>query len=142
LTYATQAQLTDRYGARTLIALTDRAEVATGAIVTAVVDRALADTDAQIDGHLAARYALPLTATPALIADIAQVIAIWKLHPYDPDPKIRRDYDDALRALRDIADGRVKLDLAGAEPEGSGSGGVRITDRERPLTETNLKGFI
>lgn len=142
MTYATIAQLTDRFGERMLIALTDRAEVATGVVDTDVVDRALADTDAQIDGYLAARYALPLASTPALVADLAQVIAIWKLHPYSPDEKIKKDYDDALKMLRDIADGRVKLDLAGVEPEGVDTGGVQITDRERPLTEDNMKGFI
>src|SRR5690606_6605607 len=46
-----------------LVALTDRAEVATGEIDQDVVDRALADTDAMIDGYIAARYALPLAAT-------------------------------------------------------------------------------
>ncbi|MBL4757578.1 MAG: DUF1320 family protein, partial [Rhizobiales bacterium] len=46
MTYATQAQLLDRYGTRMLISLTDRAKPATGVIDTSVVDRALADTDA------------------------------------------------------------------------------------------------
>lgn len=142
MTYATQTQLSDRYGTRMLVALTDRGETATGVVDTDVVAHALADSDAQIDGYLAARYSLPLAATPALVSDLAQVIAIWKLHPYSPDDKIRKDYDDALRVLRDIADGRVKLDLAGIEPAGSGAGGVTITDRERPLTADNLKGFI
>lgn len=142
MTYCTQDQLTDRYGERALIALTDRAETATGAIDADVVARALADTDAQIDGYLAGRYALPLATTPVLVADIAQVIAFWKLHVYDPDPKVRKDYDDALKMLRDIADGRVRLAVAGVEPEVSGSDGVQITDRERPLTAENLKGFI
>lgn len=142
MTYATLQNLTDRYGARTLVALTDRGEVATGVVDADVVARALADTDAQIDGYLATRYALPLAAVPALVSDLAQVIAIWKLHPYDPDAKIRKDYDDALRVLRDIADGRARLDVGGVEPQGGGSGGVTITDRERPLSETNLKGFI
>lgn len=142
MTYATLQNLTDRYGARTLVALSDRGEVATGVVDADVVARALADTDAQIDGYLATRYALPLAQVPALVADLAQAIAIWKLHPYDPDAKIRRDYDDALRALRDIAEGRIRLDLAGSEPEGSGAGGVTITDRERPLSADNLKGFI
>ena len=140
--YTTLQQLTDRFGARMLVALTDRAEVATGEIDESVVDRALADTDAMIDGFLAARYTLPLAETPGLLADIAQVIAIWKLHVAAPDPKIETDYKDALRMLRDLASGTVRLQVAGAEPAGTGGSGARITDRERPLTEANLKGFI
>ncbi len=142
MSYITQTTLTDRFGARMLVALTDRGEVATGEVDAGVVARALADTDAVIDGYLAARYALPLTEVPALIADIAGAIAIWKLHIAAADPKIESDYKDALRMLRDIATGAVRLSVAGAEPSVSGGTGVRITDRERPLTEANLKGFI
>ena len=47
-----------------------------------------------------------------------------------------------LRILLDVGAGAVRLSVAGAEPGVSGGTGVRITDRERPLTEANLKGFI
>lgn len=142
MTYATQDQLADRFGAGFLVQLTDRGEIATGVVDVAVIDRALADTDAMIDGYLAGRYALPMAATPPLIADLAQVIAIYKLHVYLPNEKISADYQDALKQLREIAAGTIKLDVAGAEPAGTGGTGVRVTDRERPMTEANLKGFI
>lgn len=140
--YATLAQLTDRYGAQMLVNLTDRAEIATGEIDEAVIDRALADTDAFIDGFLAGRYVLPLAVTPPLLADLAQVIAIWKLHTHAPDPKIEADYKDARKTLEGIARGDVRLPVAGVEPAGTGGSGARITDRDRPFTEANLKGFI
>ncbi len=142
MTYATQLNLTDRFGERMLIDLTDRAEVATGLIDVDVIDRALADTDAFIDGYLAARYVLPVATVPDLLVDLAQAIAIYKLHVYAPDPKIEEDYKQAIRTLKDISTGAVRLSIAGAEPEGTGGSGVRITDRERPLTAQNLKGFI
>ena len=142
MTYATQAQLSDRYGDELLIRLTDRGATATGAIDTAVIDRALADTDATIDGYLAARYALPLAATPELIVDLAQAIAIYKLHVFDPDPKIEADYREAMKTLRDIGQGVVRLTVAGVDADGTGASGARITDRDRPFTEDNLTGFI
>ncbi|NCM96148.1 MAG: DUF1320 domain-containing protein [Rhodobacterales bacterium] len=142
MTYATLQQLTDRYGERMLIGLTDRVEEPTGAVVTAVIDRALADTDALIDGYLQARYILPMVATPPLLADLAQAIAIYKLHTFAPDPKIETDYKDALRSLQQIANGMIRLPVAGVEPEAQGGSGARLTDRERPMTAENLKGFI
>lgn len=142
MTYATLQQLTDRYGSQMLVNLTDRAETASGLVNEAVIERALADTDAFIDGWLKARYVLPLADVPPLLADIAQVIAIWKLHTHQPDQKIETDYKDARKTLEAIADGRVRLPVAGVEPAGSGESGARITDRERPLTEANMKGFI
>lgn len=141
--YATLDNLTDRFGADMLVGLTDRSQPATGVIDAAVVDRALADADAMVDGYVGGRYVLPLAEVPPLIADIARTIAIWKLHTYKPDDKITEDYKDALRILRDISDGKITLNVASnsapATVEGSGA---RLTDRERPLTAENLKGYI
>jgi len=142
MAYATLQQLTDRYGERMLINLTDRGDVATDTIDTDAVDRAIADTQAVIDGYLAGRYALPLESVPDLVADIAQAIAIYKLHVVAADPKIETDYKDAIKALEKIASGMITLEVAGVEPAGSGSSGVQVTDRDRPMTAANLKGFI
>lgn len=125
-----------------LIAATDRGEQPTGLVDLDVVARAIANADAVIDGYLAGRYALPLTATPDLLAEIADEIAIWKLHPYEPGTKLKADYEAAMRSLRDIAAGTIRLPLAGVEPEGKEGTGVQVSDRERPFTIDNLKGFI
>lgn len=142
MSYIALQQLVDRYGERLLIQLTDRDTPASGVIDEAVVARALTDTDAVIDGYLAGRYALPLTETPPLVADLAQAIAIYKLHSYAADPKIEQDYKDAIAALGRISTGTIKLPVAGVEPASSGSAGVEAIDRERPLTPESLQGFI
>lgn len=140
--YTSQADLTDRYGERLLVELTDRGEVATGTVSTDAVDRAIADADALIDGYLGVRYALPLAATPPLVADIARAVAIHKLHVYTPSEKVEADFRHALKMLDDIAAGRLRLPVAGVEPEGQGGSGARMTDRDRPFTGDNLKGFV
>ena len=142
MSYCTPTALAERYGDRMLVALTDRGSVATGAIDAMVVARAITDTDAMIDGYLASRYGLPLSEVPALLVDLALQIAIWKLHVAAPDPKIEADYKDALRTLRDLATGLVRLNLAGAEPQPKGGSGVLFTETERPMTSKSLKGFI
>lgn len=140
--YATLQQMTDRFGEQLLLQLTDRATPPVGGIDPAVVTRVLEDTDAVIDGHLAGRYALPLAAVPPRVVDLALTIAIYKLHPYEPDPKITRDYEQAMKALLAISRGDERLPLEGAEPAAIGNSGVVINDRERPFTEDNMKGFI
>jgi phage gp36-like protein len=142
VSYTNLDQLIKRFGAATLIQLTDRAVPPAGAIDTAVVDDALANADAVIDASLAVRYRLPLASVPAVVADLALIITIYKLHVFAADPKIERDYDQALKDLRDIADGRKKLDVAGLEPASSGAGGVVASDRPRDLTPETLHGFI
>lgn len=142
MSYASLDQLVGRFGERLLVQLTDRATPASGVIDAAVVAQELVNTDAVIDGYLAGRYALPLASTPPLLADLALAIAIYKLHPFDPDPKIARDYDNAIAMLGKIASGTVRLPLAGLEPESSGAAGVETIDRERPLTPESMTGFI
>ncbi|WP_315742830.1 MULTISPECIES: DUF1320 domain-containing protein [unclassified Bradyrhizobium] len=142
MSYAAQSDLVARYGTPMLIDLTDRADTPAGTIDAAVVTQALADADAAIDGYLLGRYTLPLATTPALLKDLAAPIAVYKLHRDTVSDKVRADYLDALKTLSLIASGAVRLAVAGIEPAASGASGVRTTDRARPLTPENLKGFI
>lgn len=142
MSYATQQVLVDRFGERLLLQVADRADPPAGAIDADVVARALADTDAMIDGYLAGRYALPLFDTPPMLIDLAAQIAIYKLHLYTPDAKIADDYKDAVATLTKISNGVVKLPIAGIEPAGSGSAGVVAIDRERDFTPENMTGWI
>ena len=142
MTYTTQQQMIDRYGTSALVMLTDRAEIATGVIDAAMIDHALESADATIDGYLARHYALPLLIVPPQLPPIAQVLAWWSLHLTEPDGKTKADYDTALRMPKDIADGRLKLAVAGIEPQTTAASGVRMTDRSRPLSAESMKGFI
>lgn len=142
MTYVTQAQLTDRFGEQMLIALTDRGPDALGVVDTAVVARALADTDAAIDGYLARRYALPLSVTQPLLTDVAGAVTIYKLHLYEAPPKIEADYKAAIRALEQIASGMITLTAAGVEAPSTGTTGAQVTDRDRPFTAETMTGFI
>lgn len=142
MSYTSLSQLTDRFGEQMLLGLTDRATPPSGVIDAAVVNRALADTDAVIDGYLAGRYVLPLAEVPPLVADLALAIAIYKLHTYEPDKKVDTDYRDALAMLDRIGRGAVRLPVEGVEPAGSQSAGVEAIDRERPLTPETMTGFI
>lgn len=140
--YASLETLTDRYGAETIERLTDRADPPAGAIDEDVVNRALADTDGEIDGYLRTRYVTPLAEVPPQIVNIALSIAFYRLHRWEPDPKVRRDYEDALRSLREIANGTIRLTAETVAPTETGGTGARVTDRARPFTEDNMTGFI
>jgi phage gp36-like protein len=142
MAYATLAELTDRYGAQLLVALTDRADPASGTIDAGVVARALSDTAALIDAHLAALYRLPVETVPPVLRDIALAIAVYRLHVHEAPKKIEADWRDAMRLLEAIRDGRTRLPVAGAEAPRSAGQGVRSTDRERPFTAATLRGFV
>ena len=110
MTYATEADLDERFGAEELLQLSDRSAPPTGSVDAAVVARALADADGMIDSHLGARYAVPLAAPlPADIVRVACDIARYRLHDLAPTEAVREHYRDALRWLRDLADGKLPL---------------------------------
>lgn len=143
MSYATLDQLTARYGEGMLVMLTDRGIVPRGVIDDTVVDRALADADAVIDGYLAGRYVLPLAAVPPLVAQLAAQLTIWNLHVTTPEAKITDEKDAAIAQLKDIAKGVIRLpNAAGLEPSGNGGGGVMVTDRARPMSADQMTGFI
>jgi phage gp36-like protein len=109
MSYATQADLVTRYGEREILQATDKANPPAGAIDAATVAGALADADALVDSYLGNRYAVPLATTPARVVDLACVIARYRLHEARATDRMRRDYEDAIAFLRDVAAGRAML---------------------------------
>lgn len=143
MAYCTLDNLNDRFGPATIIALTDRADVATGVVDLDVLNRAIAEADAMIDGYLASRYALPLASVPPLLTTLSMDITMWRLHLGEPSAKVKADYDAALRSLRDIGTGAIRIpEATGLEPAAPGTSGVVVTDRERPFDAAQMKGFI
>ena len=114
--YVTQQQLVDRFGEEELIQLTDRANV--GAIDVAVLNQAIADAGAEIDGYLAGRYRLPLTTVPVILALYSGDITRYRLHDDGATDEVRRRYEDAMKFLRLAADGKVMLGADEPAPAG------------------------
>lgn len=108
MTYATQQDLIDRIGAVELAQLTDRTN---GVVIdAAVLGRALADADAEIDGYLATRYQLPLATVPTVLVRLAADIARYRLYDDRTTDAVRQRYDDATKLLGNMAKGLVMLD--------------------------------
>ena len=79
----------------------------------AVMARAIADADEEIDGYLGSRYALPLSAVPGVIRKYSVDIAIYNLHSRRGDamPDIRRErYEHAVAFLGMVARGSISLE--------------------------------
>lgn len=139
--YASKQDLIDSFGAVELEQLTDRTTPPAGAIDDTVVDKALGDADQLIDGHLqAAGYALPLASVPGLVKQLAGTIARYLLHAAAPTETVRKNYEDALRMLRDIAAKKLHLNIAGVAPAQTGDD-VQVSAPERIFTPETLKDF-
>lgn len=139
--YATTQDLIDRFGEEELLQLADRD--GDGVIDAAVVERAAADADAEIEGYLVGRYALPLESVPPVLSRIACDMARYHLYDDLATETVRTRYEDARRLLESIAAGKVQLGLpasAGAAPV-SGSPEVDSDAPARVFTRDSLEGF-
>lgn len=125
--YATKQNLIDRFGEDELIQITDRHTRSdpenSGTIDTVVLDQAIADADAEINGYLNA-YALPLSVVPANLIRIACDITRYYLYDDQDIETVTKRYDSAIAYLRMVASGKISLgaDVAGNVPaEATGS---------------------
>lgn len=110
MSYASQSELTTRYGARELVQVTDKTTPPSGSADATTIARACTDADGEIESRLGVRYVVPIAPTvPTVVVDIACRIARYKLHEDRATPKIRTDYEDAIKFLSDVAAGRANI---------------------------------
>ncbi|MDP3876013.1 MAG: DUF1320 domain-containing protein [Methylobacter sp.] len=104
--YCTKQNLIDRFGEAELIQRTDRA--GTDAIDDEVLNEAISDADAEIDGYLTA-YPLPLTTVPANLERMACDMARYYLFGDGMIEQVKVRYDNAIKYLNLVAKGVVLL---------------------------------
>lgn len=132
MTYATQQDLVDRFGATELLQLSDRAN--TGSIDAAVVAKALADADAEIDSYLAARYTLPLASSPEIIVRLAADMARYFLYDDRATDQVGKRYEAAVKLLRAISSGAASIGVDSANAQPATDGGAQIDANDRVFT--------
>lgn len=114
--YCTQQDLIDRGLERELIERTDGN--ATGMIDDTVLDKAINDASATIDGELST-FTRPITpTTPRLIKIACDITRYYLYGDRDVPPYVQTAYDDAMSFLIRANKGNADfgVDSAGAEP--------------------------
>lgn len=107
--YATQDDMVKTFGERECVSLTD--EKMTGKIDVDVMDNALQRASSEIDGYLVGRYSLPFADGARILTgrccDIARyhLATTYKVATQE----IQARYDDAIRFLEKVAEGRISL---------------------------------
>ncbi len=99
------------------------------------INEVIAKADGDIDGYIGGRYSLPLTTVPQKIKDISVDLAIYHLFTRRPEREapdgIRTKYNDGLKRLKDIQDGKFLLGITQM-----GSSGTEITGSEVRTNKT------
>src|ERR1700687_831885 len=114
MVYAQPSDMIARYPNRDLVQLTNEDPTQTAAN-QAVLQQALADASAEIDGYLESRFTLPLSDAPTVLARLTCDIAMYRvqgLRPLHDLAEARRRYEGAVAVLVRVADGTLTLGLA------------------------------
>lgn len=143
--YATLANLMTLCGEEELVQLTDRADPPSGLIDEETIEAALVAASNEIDGYVAAQYALPLSAAVPLLTDKACDIARYRLYKTSVTDQVRQRFEDAIKTLEKIARGMIKLPIADAAPGSSEPAGrdnvMVIQSEERIFSRSKLAGW-
>jgi len=125
--YATKMDLESTYGEDLVASLADTD--GNGVPNEETIEQALYTASSIIDAHLAARYSVPVFATP-VVRDLAVDIALYRLaySRLKQTQEMRLRYEDAIGLLKRIAEGKasIGLDLDGdgsGDGDGEGDGG-------------------
>ena len=126
--YCTIADIKKIMSEQDLIELTDDM-IPAAVIVSANVNKAISDAGEMIDGYLRARYTLPLSPLPGLIATLACDIAVYRLYArrvrLTPPEGVSERYKNALKLLGQIQKGEIDLGVGSTNtPEAADSVGV------------------
>jgi len=104
MAYITKTDLEDRFGAPEILKLQGGTENAP--FIAAVI----ADADALINMHLAARYTVPFSPVPTFIIKLDCDIARFFLYDDSPSDAVKAAYDNAISILQKLASGQLYLD--------------------------------
>lgn len=119
-----------------------------------VLDRALiaaqlVHADGVIDGYVRARYPRRFVVVPEVLAGIAHDIARYRLRAKGGqqtamNDAVQKQYDEAMRLLRDIADGRLALDTDGnGDPDLGGAAALTVKGSMPPSrAHQMLEGWL
>ncbi len=141
MAYCTQEDISGQLDTTILTQLTD--DSGAGQFDPDVVDAAIADADAEIDGYCGARYPVPFAPVPPMIAKLSTDIAVYNLFARrDNVPEARaKRYDNAIRFLTAVAAG--KISLGAQDPDGTPAPSCRpdIQSDTRLFDRSKMDGF-
>ena len=109
MAYCTETDIKRQIDWDTVVQLTDDND--SGVIDTDILDRAIADADAEIDSYCGTKYDVPFSTVPVMIRKMSVDISIYNLYARRRGaPEDRKErYDDAISFLKDISKGIASL---------------------------------
>lgn len=112
-----------------------------------IIDAAIGDADAEIDGYLAKRYTLPLSPAPKVVNKFSKDIAVYNLfsrigidESSDQKTYLNR-YNSAIKFLTLVAEGKVSLGAESDDPAAAAATGFSVTSNPRLFSRDRMRGM-
>ncbi len=116
--------------------------------ITDLVENAIADADAEIDGYLSKRYSPPFREPPAVLRKFSKDIAAYNLvsrqgiDENDRDKTYLTRYNSAIKFLTMVAEG--KIDIGTKEEDvgqASAAEGFHFRSSDRLFSRESMRGW-
>ena len=140
--YSTYADLIEAHDEQFLIQLSD--DNGDGIADTAIIDKAIAKADAEVNSRVSKRYAVPMVPAPALATSLSATLAISNLYSHrgmDKPETVKDDVKAAIALLDRIGDGKATWGETTEPTADSATLDVRITSQTRVFNRNNMQGF-
>lgn len=112
-----------------------------------IIDAAIADADAEIDGYLAKRYAVPFSPVPRVLNKFSKDIAVYNLFSRigidegtDQKTYLNR-YNAAIKFLTLVAEGKVSIGSDSEDPASAASRGFAVQSSPRLFRRDQMRGM-
>ena len=115
--------------------------------ITPIVEQAIADADAEIDGYLAKRYKVPFGKTPQVINKFAKDIALYNMvsrkgvDENDREKTYLTRYNAAIAFLTKVAEGRISIGVSENKTEDAARIGFSMSNSPRMFSRGSMKGW-
>ena len=118
------------------------------AFMAPLIDAAIGDADAEIDGYLAKRYAVPLAPAPKVINKFSKDIAVYNLfsrigidESTEQKTYLNR-YNAAIKFLTLVAEGKVSIGAdADGDPASAAAIGFTVRSNPRLFSRGQMRGM-
>ena len=117
------------------------------AFMAPLIDAAIGDADAEIDGYLAKRYAVPLAPAPKVINKFSKDIAVYNLfsrigidESTEQKTYLNR-YNAAIKFLTLVAEGKVSLGVDAEAPATAAATGFSVKSNTRLFSRGSMRGM-
>ncbi len=131
MAYCTYSDIDKRIGTEDLAALADYD--GDGTPDADVVAAAIDDAASLIDSYLSVRFTVPVSPVPDVLRTRAVNLAVYflRLRRDSATQDARRQYEDDIAWLREVASGAVSLGIEPSAAEGDRAPGVRYESQKR-----------